>query len=596
MGSQTRTRSLAIFAQDPDVRLKNGAIVMACIEVPTEDLDPGPCGHRIKVVDYDSSTDTLYMPQPLQVIRGRDPYLDQLEAPDNVQLVEDRNFHAQNVYAIAMSVLGRFEGALGRRLHFSFDGHQLHIAPHAFADANAFYVEEDRVLCFGYFQDDKGRPIYACLAHDVVAHETTHALLDALKPRYQDPSSPDQSAFHEGFADVVALLSVFALEEIVMQLLSGGETGAALQQMLLKTQVLRPPAKGEVTKDSLEDSVLFGLAKQMGKALSRGRHDALRRSVTEDLSHWKNSPEYNEPHRRGEIIVAAVMRAFLRSWRRRMEQFGSKQKETISLRLVVEEGAKVADHLLNLAIRALDYAPPTDLQFADFVSALLTADATAVPDDSRYEYRATLREEFAAVGIFPAQGSDSQGYWQRFDRPDTLDYHAVHAEPLRNDREEMFRFIWDNRKRLDIDERAYTRVSSVRPAVRVAPDGFIVRETVADYMQILELSAGELKTFGVAKPHDVPDDTPIRLYGGGVLIFDEHGILEHHVNNRVLNAAKQTARLASLASAGYFRPGQNPQSFFARLHLLRAGLVEPTQDRDDYATGNAARAHHHADA
>jgi hypothetical protein len=579
MARGTRTRRLAIVAQDPGVRLPNGAVVMAAIEVPMEPVEPGPCGHRIKVVDYDASTDLLYAAEPLNLVGGEDAYLAQIGRPDNLSLVGDRRFHAQNVYAIALRVLTRFERALGRRVAFSFDGHQLHIAPHAFADANAFYSEESRMLCFGYFQDAHGGPVFTCLAHDVIAHETAHALLDALKTRYTDPSSPDQAGFHEGFADVVALLSVFALEDVLSQLLPGGEAADAHEGIaLLPAAALRPYDPRHPDAPCLENSVLVGLAEQLGVALSAGRDRALRRSVARDFPGWRENPEFEEPHLRGEVLVAGFMRALLRIWRKRLGEFGGQLERRVSRQLVVEEGAKVAEHLLNMAIRALDYAPPTDIQFADYLSALLTADAVAVPDDWRYQYRRTLAEEFAGVGIEPAPGSDASGCWQAFDSPEQLDYSAVHADALRGDREELFRFVWDNRKALDVDERAYTRVLSVRPAVRVAPDGFVVRETVADYLQILEVDAGELKAFGVAKPPGLPDEQRLRLYGGGALIFDEHSVLRYHVNNRVLNPTKQSARLAHLARMGYFVAGRDQQGFFARLHRLRMGLHEPLEE------------------
>ena len=61
--------------------------------------------------------------------------------------------------------------------------------------------------------------IFSCLSHDVVAHETTHALVDGLRSCYLDPSSADQAAFHEGISDVVALFSVFALDDVVKAVL-----------------------------------------------------------------------------------------------------------------------------------------------------------------------------------------------------------------------------------------------------------------------------------------------------------------------------------------------------------------------------------------
>ncbi len=62
------------------------------------------------------------------------------------------------------------------------------------------------------------------------------------------------------------------------------------------------------------------------------------------------------------------------------------------------------------------------------------------------------------------------------------------------DREEVFRFIWENRGTdgLEIHKDGYVEVQSVRPCTRIGPDGFVLRETVAEYVQILTLRADEL--------------------------------------------------------------------------------------------------------
>lgn len=111
--SLRNTRKLTILAQDPAVT-RNGKLVRAVVEVPAEQLLPGPCGYRVNVVDYDASTNTLYQQLNLAsaLIDEDDPYRD---VTDEV-LLSDPRFHAQNVYAIAMRILARFEFALGRRV------------------------------------------------------------------------------------------------------------------------------------------------------------------------------------------------------------------------------------------------------------------------------------------------------------------------------------------------------------------------------------------------------------------------------------------------------------------------------------------------
>src|SRR4029078_3608493 len=140
---------LTIIAQDPSVRV-SGRILTAQIEVPAEALAPGPRGYRVNVVDYDTSSNVLYEPATIGTSPDGsydDPFdvnrlakkIKASAAKFNSRLVENPKFHAQNTYALVMRTLARFEFALGRRVSWGSGGHQLHVAPHAFAEANAFY-------------------------------------------------------------------------------------------------------------------------------------------------------------------------------------------------------------------------------------------------------------------------------------------------------------------------------------------------------------------------------------------------------------------------------------------------------------------------
>lgn len=560
-GERTLWRDLTILAQDPNVQV-DGKPLWSTVTLPSEPLLPGPCGSRIKVVDYDASQDRYY--QPLQQgyeTNGKptDPFAEATSA----ERLRDPQFHQQNAYAVAMRILCRFETALGRRVNFGFNGHQLHIAPHAFAEANAYYSRESRSLCFGYFPDDANRMVFTCLSHDIIAHETAHALLDGLRPRYIDPSSPDQGGFHEGFSDIIALLSILSDKRIV---------DAVLVQEKLMAKGQKLVAKKDLSADALRKSTLLGLAQSMGSALPNGSAQALRQSAKlKPHPRWLTDPEFSEPHRRGEILVAAILNALIEVWRERLQGLGEIRKGYLDANRVVEEGATAASHLLTMCIRALDYAPPTDLQYSDYLSALLTADRETVPDDSRYEYRSTIRRCFAAWGIEPTSRPDGDGCWQAFAEP--VDHGNIRFESLQRNADEAFRFIWQNAKALRLNTDAYTHVTGVRPIARVAPDGLIVRETVVDFMQILSVRSNELDELGLKKPPQMPTFRQVRLYGGAILIFDEYGQLKFSVGNGVLNIARQQRRLDHLAESGFFEHRSETafsRGFFARLHLNRA--------------------------
>lgn len=583
MSPLPRTRRLTIIAHDPSLKDSNGNIVKAQVDIPAEDLGTGPRGYRVHVIDYDTSTNTLYTPLEYPPARQNgvydDPFSEQASQNKDKELLEDPHFHEQNVYAIIMRVLSRFEFALGRRVSWGFAGHQLHVAPHAFADANAFYSEGDRALLFGYFSPpplagEKPSVVFTCLSHDIVAHETAHALLDGLRGRYTMPSAPEQMGFHEGFADIVALLSMFSLKQVVEAsfdlLAAGTKVRTNRSNPNLMDKKLFEPEK-------LESSILFGLAEEFGQSISGKRRNSLRRSV--ELKPLKpdgsevpylQRPEYSEAHNCGEVLVAAVMMAFLRVWRKRLEShFPNKAAIDLDRSIVLYEGTEAAETLLTMVIRGIDYTPPTDIKFGDFLSAILTSDLETVPDDSKFEYRSILRQSFADYGIKPSAMEKDDGTWTTAGRE--FRYDRTHFDSLLSDPDEIFRFIWDNRKLLEVDERAYTQVESIRPCLRIGPDGFAVRETIAEYVEMVTLQASELESFNIAPPDGMADNYEVTLYGGGTLIFDEYGRLKYQIRRRVFSPDKQTEKLQHLWENGYFSGDSRLRKVsFSQMHMQRA--------------------------
>jgi len=571
--SSANTRKLTILAQDPSVTV-NGAIAFTQVDIPAEILSNGPTGYRVKVVDFDASANVLYAPREFgPATQDDDPY-----APRKGQKRETRRrwerktladprFHAQHCYAVVMRTLARFEFALGRRVSWGFDGHQIHVAPHAFSDSNAFYSEPDRALMFGYFPHAKtGEIVHTCLSHDIVAHETTHALLDGLRDGFTHPSSPDQAAFHEGFSDVVALLSVFSLKEIVAAAL------LSTNKAPRPSKSIRLISKTKVTRKAIENSLLLGLGEQFGASLEGARANALRRSITlrprKDLL---QEPRFQEEHDRGEVFAAAMLNSFLTMWLHRIGQLGLFKGDKYNLDKVIEEGAKAADNLLTMAIRALDYCPPVDLTFGDYLAALLTADAETVPDDSRYGYRAVVLETFAKYGIRPpSKLTDARGTWKTFDANSEITYTRTHFDSMLHDKEEVFRFVWENRSALELDDKAYTRIESVRPSVRVGIDGFVLRETVCEYVQVMRIFGAEVKAaLHIDRPEGMPTTYPVTAYGGGTLIFDEYGRIKYHITRSLSDEARQSERLNYLWTQAIAAEAAPARARFANLHRRR---------------------------
>ena len=209
-------RPLRIFALDPSASRLDGAV--ATINLPYEKLEPGPCGAVLEVVDWDETTGTAHPPIDLDngkalIRNGQEPS------------VSDVQFHQQMAYAVCASTYNVFRSALGRDPSWGFlprpgeDRPILRIRPHACLEENAYYQPRIGELCFGYYDaaasvSGRNLPfgrIYTCLSHDIVVHEMTHALLDGLRRHFMFPTHPDVPAFHEAFADLVAIFRTLLL-------------------------------------------------------------------------------------------------------------------------------------------------------------------------------------------------------------------------------------------------------------------------------------------------------------------------------------------------------------------------------------------------
>src|SRR4051794_20192270 len=571
------TVSMTVLAQDPSI-VDDGGPIRVAIPVPAGRLARGPCSDRFRVVSLAGA------PLPVALHAG-DPwvYADRwspARQPDARLLPDDPDFRAQNVYAVAAHTLALFEQQLGRPVPWHSGLPQLDLVPQAAAGkANAFYSRERNSVLFGWLPVLPSRPsLYTALSYDVIAHEVSHAILDGLRPRFTQPSLPDQLAFHEALADLVALLSVFTVPGVALRLLApragriafpGDAEAAAIGDPDQRRATLLAGRAGELMR-----SPLALLGEQVGAASGGGQGElsGLRWSgILEAGETWKSDPEVEEPHHRAEVLVAAFLQTLVTMWAGRLEPLRV-DPDGVDADRVAEEGVKSAEHLLGMLLRALDYLPPVDLTFPDVIDAVLTADKRLAPEDE-HGYRAALEQTSARFGIAPpahrivdadgvaapteeAVTEAGGGGEEAAVEPDPdagtetrLRYEHLNLAALRTSPEEVFQFIWNNAAQLKIDVRYPTRIERVLSSTRVGPDGLVVTEILADYTQALRATAATLPP-GITAPEAMSPDEQVELWGGGVLVFDQFGRFRLHQRQPLLDIRRQSDRLAYLARRG----------------------------------------------
>jgi hypothetical protein len=286
------------------------------------------------------------------------------------------------------------------------------------------------------------------------------------------------------------------------------------------------------------------LAQQFGQAI--GRYGALRDALGETdkkTRKWKpKEPDpleiqrITEPHHRGAILVAAIFDAFLTIYKRRIADLlriatggsgvlpaGELHPDLVNR--LAQEASKTSRHVLQMSIRAFDYCPPVDVDFGDYLRALITADADLVADD-RYNYRLAIIEAFRQRGIYPRDVrnlSEESLLWKAPDEKDQAEFKKLFGNGklwtlvpdwgLTTDRKDIFEQAKKSRIMLHrwfvnaaarkavrashivLDRRApeaffrdrkgvpALEVHSARPARRIGPDGQTVTELVVEMTQ-----------------------------------------------------------------------------------------------------------------
>jgi hypothetical protein len=537
-------RPLQIYALDAaESRLDGG---VALVNVPYEPLEPGPRGALFEVDTRDGALQLEYqkldLDDPAVLIRsGLSP------------TPSDPRFHQQMVYAVCSLVYASFKSALGRDIAWGFDRAQgeqvrLRLRPFGLEEKNAFYDERAGELSFGYYRasaEVHGRNlpkgfVFTALSHDIVAHEVTHALLDGLRSHFDLPIGPDVLAFHEAFADLVAIFQHFSYKEVVL---------AAFRK-----------SRGQLINADL----LTGLARQFGHTTGSDRP---LRSAIDEVDVKVYDPAL-EPHDLGSVLVSAVFDAFDTVFKRKTERYvrlatggsGVLPAGELSADLqavLAAEASRLASQFLAICIRAIDYCPPVGLEFGHFLRAVVTADHDLVPDDP-WGYREAWIDAFARRRIYPASVrtlSEDSLRWSGPSRElpliDDLNFAELQfkgdpgrpagLDELRRQARALGRFICHRDRLAEFglmepdDSIDRPCIESIRSSRRVGPDGQIVFDLVAEVTQ--------------RRTIDSPEGS-FDLYGGSTVILGPDGEIRYVIRKSIGQEERVEEQLAYMTGPG----------------------------------------------
>jgi len=347
----------------------------AMVATPAPAAGPVTTGTRVLIWKQDPSVSEIgirkaYLPGPV-VTGPRDARITiQGVAPVSANMLGDfvgpspgsEAFDAIHTFAIVRQTLTMYQRALGAvplpwQWNSGSNTAPLQVFPHAGVTPNAFYSREEQALKFFFFTKPgapAGSPqIFTCRSLDIVAHETGHAILDALKPGWLLNSNPPQTGgLHEAFGDITAIF-------------------------LMLSQMDQVEAVIAQTRANLHDKTfLSDLAEEFGLAL--GRPNGLRNADND----FKLSEVGTEVHSISQVFTGGIYDILADIFL--FERNAGRRDDALTL-------YNAAEYLRGLVLRAIIAAPASAATFAHVVNSMLTI---AAADGKPVEYRNFIRNRF----------------------------------------------------------------------------------------------------------------------------------------------------------------------------------------------------------
>lgn len=479
-----------VYVQDPEVAKAHPELGRHEIGVRWEPgLGAGPTSARLAVVDYDVDTGAVQPPavwcQETFAFCGADcePVAARPESPQ---------FRQVNVWAQVQRALEYYEDprALGRPIPWGFEGNRLLVVPHAGYQNNAYYDRKSKSLQF-YYYGDRRNPSYTCLSHDIVAHETGHAILDGIRPRFLDNSSWETAAFHEFLGDLTAIL------------------------LTLRNNEVRQFLKNRVGTNLAKARILFRLAEEFGRHVQ----DRPFLRTARNRFRYADAAATRTAHDASQVLTGAMFDVLVRIAR----QYLTPKRQAERKRPATPARALwwAIDGAAGIALQPLDLLPPADVRFADYARAVLRNHEITDPAD-RYGYRPLMSRVFHRRGLCGQEETecrrDPKNCALAAGDPPELDVFPSIGDIARS-RTAAYNFLHDNRRRLGIPDYQDFVVADLYDANKYGRGvERLPRQVVVQYLwrEAVPLEGPEFGKLQGKKAE---------LPCGGTLVFDDRGNL-----------------------------------------------------------------------
>jgi len=369
---------------DQDSRSPGEAPVLATpiewLEVKgAEGFADGPACPQVVVEDVDAETGARragarWLPRGVGRSTGcyevNVPDIDDTEAL--LQAFESDAFLQVSPFATVLRTIQFFESpdALGRPVTWAFRDPRIRIIPRAGTSANACYRRASGSLEFYSFQGRSGRTVHTALSHDIVVHETAHAILDGIAPGLYDATRTESIALHEAVADLAAIVLTLLNEMVVFSLYNISGSKVDIAGALAKVaEEFGSEVQSETGVDALRvlknRRALDGASTNLVAPYEVS--EVLSGAAFQVFIHCANGPGLEELSRRQKLRRDTVgsKRQLVESWGHTLpDSFDQLDEKRVN-------GA--ARDIARLVFRALDYLPPGEASLADFGRAVVAS-------------------------------------------------------------------------------------------------------------------------------------------------------------------------------------------------------------------------------